>query len=38
METKEIEKLLKDKTISPELRKKLEARKRILENDKTVKK
>ena len=38
MDIKEIEKLLKDKTISPELKKQLEKRKDILLNNKTVKK
>ena len=38
MDIKEIEKLLKDKNISPELKKKLEKRKDILLNNKTVKK
>ena len=36
MDIKEIEKLLKDKNISPELKKKLEKRKDILLNDKEV--
>jgi hypothetical protein len=38
METKEIDKLLKDKNISPELRKSLEKRKEILTNNTTVEK
>lgn len=38
MDIKEIEKLLKDKNISPELKKQLEKRKDILLKNKTVKK
>lgn len=38
MDTKEIDKMLKDKSISPELKKALEDRKKILDNDKDVKK
>ena len=38
MDTKEIEKMLKDKDLSPELKKALEDRKKILLNDKEVKK
>ena len=38
MDTKEIEKMLKDKDLSPELKKALEERKKILDNDKYVKK
>lgn len=38
MDTKEIEKMLKDKELSPELKKALEDRKKILDNDKYVKK
>lgn len=36
MDTKEIEKMLKDKELSPELKKALEDRKKILLNDKEV--
>ena len=36
MDIKEIEKLLKDKKISPELKKQLEKRKDILLNDKEI--
>jgi len=36
MDTKEIEKMLKDKELSPELKKALEERKKILVNDKVV--
>ena len=38
MDTKEIEKMLKDKDLSPELKKALEDRKKKLLNDKEVKK
>ena len=38
MDTKEIDKMLKDKNISPELKKALEKRKEILTNNKIVKK
>lgn len=38
MDTKEIDKMLKDKDISPELKKALEKRKDILINDNEVKK
>lgn len=38
MDTKEIDKMLKDKDLSPELKKALEERKKILDNDKYVKK
>ena len=38
MDTKEIDKMLKDKTLSPELKKALDKRKEILLNDKVVKK
>lgn len=38
MDTKEIDKMLKDKNISPELKKALEKRKEILTNNKVVKK
>lgn len=38
MDTKEIDKKLKDKNISPELKKALEKRKEILTNNKVVKK
>lgn len=38
MDTKDIEKMLKDKDLSPELKKALEERKKILDNDKHVKK
>lgn len=38
MDTKEIDKMLKDKNLSPELKKALEKRKEILLNDKEVKK
>ena len=38
MDTKEIDKMLKDKDLSPELKKALEKRKEILLNDKVVKK
>ena len=38
MDTKEIDKMLKDKDLSPELKKALEDRKKILLNDKEVKK
>lgn len=38
MDTKEIEKMLKDRDLSPELKKALEKRKEILINDKEVKK
>ena len=38
MDTKEINKMLKDKGLSPEVRKALEKRKDILLKDKTVKK
>jgi len=38
MDTKEIEKMLKDRDLSPELKKALEKRKEILLNDKEVKK
>ena len=36
MDTKEIDKMLKDKELSPELKKALEKRKEILLNDKVV--
>ena len=36
MDTKEIDKMLKDKNLSPELKKALEKRKEILLNDKEV--
>ena len=36
MDTKEIDKMLKDKELSPELKKALEKRKEILLNDKEV--
>lgn len=36
MDTKEIDKMLKDKDLSPELKKALEKRKEILLNDKVV--
>lgn len=36
MDTKEIDKMLKDKDLSPELKKALEDRKKILVNDKVV--
>lgn len=38
MDTKEIDKMLNDKDLSPELKKELEDRKKILDNDKVVKK
>ena len=38
MDTKEIDKMLKDKNLSPELKKALEKRKEILLKDKEVKK
>ena len=38
MDTKEIDKMLKDKNISPELKKALEKRKELLTNNKVVKK
>lgn len=38
MDTKEIDKMLKNKELSPELKKALEKRKEILLNDKEVKK
>lgn len=38
MDTKEIDKMLKAKDLSPELKKALEDRKKILDNDKVVKK
>ena len=38
MDTKEIDKMLKDKELSPELKKALEKRKEVLINDKEVKK
>ena len=38
MDTKEIDKMLKDKNISPELKKALEKRKEILTNNTVVKK
>lgn len=38
MDTKEIDKMLKDKELSPELKKALEKRKEILLNNKEVKK
>ena len=38
MDIKEIDKMLKDKDLSPELKKALEERKKILDNDKVVKK
>ena len=38
MDTKEIEKKLNDKDLSPELKKALEDRKKILDNDKVVNK
>ena len=38
MDTKEIDKMLKDKNISPEFRKKLEEKKELLTNNKVVKK
>lgn len=38
MDTKEIDKMLKDKDLSPELKKALEDRKKILLKDKEVKK
>jgi len=38
MDIKEIDKMLKDKELSPELKKALEDKKKILDNDKVVKK
>ena len=38
MDTKEIDKMLKDKNITPEFRKMLEQKKEILTNNKVVKK
>lgn len=38
MTVEEINKLLKDKSLSPELKKQLEKRKEILQNNKVVKK
>ena len=38
MDTKEIDKMLKDKDLSPELKKALEKRKEVLINNKEVKK
>lgn len=38
MDTKEIDKMLKDKELSPELKKALEKRREILTNNKEVKK
>lgn len=38
MEVKEIDKMLKDKNISPELKKQLEKRKEVLTSDKIIKK
>ena len=38
MDTKEIDKMLKDKNLSPELKKALEKRKEVLINNKEVKK
>ena len=38
MDIKEIDKMLKDKELSPELKKALEKRKEVLINDKVVKK